>query len=407
MYSQPLTRNATLLPQRPRLYILLFLASFASVGTICISPALPQLAALLGTSEGGIQQVIMWYLAGYALGQLPFGPLGAYYGNKRVTVVSLAISAILAALCFLIIPFHSLGLFCALRFLLGLSMGVGLKMAFSFIAESFLEHQVAKMSSYLIVSFALAPSISVFITGWLVSWMGYFGALLFQLFYCILVFFLGKRLPPDQHDGTASLRLSYVLSTFKSCFTSPRIVIPAILMSLSTSIIYLFASEAPFIAINDLGLSPGMFGVLNFLTYFGSVSGGLLSAKVSHRLSKIVFIRMGIVIMSLGSLVMFFLYITNNASIYSTFIPMFFIFIGCSFYYANSAGYAIEQKFNKSYVSSTLAFIYMGIAVLFVLLLSRLHPTNILVMPSLFLVILAISIVLSFVLTKITKPKQP
>ncbi|NGX38144.1 MAG: Bicyclomycin resistance protein [Chlamydiae bacterium] len=345
----------------------------------------------------------MWFLAGYAIGLLPYGPLGAHFGNRKVTLVALVISMFFAALCFLPVPLHSLGLFHIFRFLLGFSMSIGLKMAFSYIGKCYLDSEIAKMSSYLITSFALAPSISVFMTGWLVSWLGYLGALLFQFFYCVFVFFLARKLPPDQPEAMVSIHRSYVFSTFKSCFTNPRIAIPGILISLSTSLIYLFATESPFIAIDYLKLSPGVFGVLYFLTFWGALSGGILSGKTAHLLPRRVFIGIGIVIMSLGSLVTFFLFISNKVSVYSLFIPMFFILVGSSYYYANAVSIAMEQKLNKSYISSTIQFINMGITTLFVFLLSILHPTNLLVMPTLFLIILLISIVFSFILTKYTK----
>lgn len=372
-----------------------FLVSFASVGTTCISPALPALTDVLGAADGAVQQLIAIYLIGYALGQIPYGPIGDRFGHRRVTLFGTGLSVLLAILCFAALPLKSLALIIVLRFFLGLSMAVGLKMSFYYIGTYYQGAEIAKRISWLIISFAIGPSVSVFVSGWAVQWLGVKGAFLFQVLYCLAGFLTARQLPQD-HTERAMVEKEGVFRSYKTVLANPIVVLGGLLMGVATSLVYVFASQSPFLVIDNLGWSPGVYGVCSLLLGVATMLGGIFAGKVAHTFSRVQLICFGLSVMTLSSFFMFFAFLGGFLSLATLFIPMAIIMFGVAFFQANSSGFAMMQPLNKSYISSVINFINMVVAVIAVQILAGVSASWILIMPLLFLCACAAGFVLFF-----------
>ncbi|MCH9614083.1 MAG: hypothetical protein SP1CHLAM54_10930 [Chlamydiia bacterium] len=371
-----------------RYWTVFFLVSFASVGTVCISPALPALSTELGVSDGAVQQLIALYLIGYALGQIPFGPLGDKFGQRRTTLFATGLSVVLAVLCFAALPIKSLGFLIVLRFFLGLSMAVGLKTAFYYIGTYYKGSEIARRLSWVIISFAIGPSVSVFIAGWAVEWLSVTGAFLFQILYCLAGFFIARYLPHDETDHHAEE--GGVWRSYKTVLKSPIVVMGGLLMGVATSLVYVFASQSPFVAIDTLGYSPGVFGLCNLSIGAATILGGLLAGSVASRFTRIQLIFFGLSVMTLSSIFMLITFGAGAVNLATLFVPMFCIMFGVAFFQSNSSGFAMMQPLNKSYVSSVLNFINMIIGVLAVQALATFATESVMTMPIIFMIAVAI-----------------
>ncbi len=389
--------------KKPLFGAILFLVSFASAGTVCIAPALPEMTGIFQSTEGALQQLIAWYLIGYALGQLLYGPIGHYVGRKQTAVWSITLSVILAALCFLTLRIPSVSLLVVLRFFLGLTMGVGLKMAFYYIATYYSDAEMSKRTSYLMASFALAPSLSVFVTGWLVDFVGWTGTLYFQLAYCIIGLLFAITLPKDR--TAADHKSSGIWHSYWLCLKNPIILLSALSMGVATTFVYVFASEAPFIAMTTLGISSGQYGLLNFFAVIGILIGGISGGKCAHYFKRSTFIIGGLSIMTLASILMLLAFAMGYIALFSLFFPIFVAFIGVALFQANSASNAMSEPQNKSYISSTINFINMAFAVIAVQVLSLTSPSNPLIMPIIFLAVTLIGYLIILILSKYRKTR--
>ncbi len=382
---------------------ILFLVSFASVGTVCIAPALPEIVRVFGTTEGAVQQLIAWYLIGYALGQLIYGPMGHYFGHKRTLLCAVGLSIILAALCFFTLFIPSISFFITLRFLLGLTMGVGLKMAFYYIGTYYTNAEMSRRASYLMISFALGPSLSVFIAGGLVDFFSWTGVLYFQLAYCVVGFFLALTLPRDLSYEKDTDQKESILHSYWVCLKNPVVLLSAFSMGIATTFVYVFATEAPFIAMDTLKISSGEYGILNFFAVLGILISGLAGGKLAHHFSRRFFILLGLTIMLAASLLMLIAFSLGYISLFFLFFSMFVAFIGIALYQSNSASNAMSEPLNKSYISSTINFINMSLAVVAVQILSLLSPSNPLVMPIILVIATFIGYFLIWILLKVRK----
>src|SRR6185312_2275283 len=68
------------------------LMALTAVSIDIMLPALPQIGAALGvTSENDRQLIVILYMAGFAAGQIVFGPLSDHFGRKPMLLAGLAI----------------------------------------------------------------------------------------------------------------------------------------------------------------------------------------------------------------------------------------------------------------------------------------------------------------------------
>src|SRR6202795_1670991 len=68
--------------KEPHIVTLIIMSSFASMGAVIFTPALPEIAQYFQISQGHSQLTITLFLLGYAIGQLIYGPLSNRLGRK-------------------------------------------------------------------------------------------------------------------------------------------------------------------------------------------------------------------------------------------------------------------------------------------------------------------------------------
>ncbi len=154
------------------LYLLFLLVSFASVGGVLCTPALPQIEVFFAVSYEKAQLVITSYLVGYALGQLPYGPLANGLGRKKTLYIGVAFSIVgclLSVLSFFTVSFSLLILG---RWIQALGACVGMKVSFTMIADVYDQVRAAKEISKTIIAFAIMPGLAIALGGFLTQIIG-------------------------------------------------------------------------------------------------------------------------------------------------------------------------------------------------------------------------------------------
>ncbi|MBS0654115.1 MAG: MFS transporter, partial [Verrucomicrobia bacterium] len=152
---------------KPQFIILLVLVSFASVGAVLFTPALPSIQEFFGISVGKAQLTVTAYLIGYAFAQLPYGPIANRYGRKPALYFGISLAIIGSLLCAFSAPAHSFGLLLFGRVIQALGASVGLKVSFTMVGDAFDQTVATKTISRLLLSFAVMPSLAIAIGGWL------------------------------------------------------------------------------------------------------------------------------------------------------------------------------------------------------------------------------------------------
>ncbi len=386
----------------PQFIILLLLVSFASVGAVLFTPALPSIRSFFDLSVGETQLTITSYLLGYALGQLPYGPLANRYGRKTTLYIGISLSIVGSLLCALSAPFESFGLLVSARFLQALGACVGLKISFTMIADVYNQVDATKKISRIMMAFAIMPGMAVAIGGWMTALFNWESCFYFLAMFGVFILWLARRLPETAKSlDLHALQFFSLVRGYKETFKNKRLVTSGFMMGLGSAVIYVFATKAPFIGIDLIGLTPDVFGNYNLIPLIGMLLGALLAAKLAGRFSLLTLLLMGIVGSFVFSCIMLVPFVAGAVSVWSLFLPIVFIYLAESLVFANISAFGLSHATNKSNGSAILNFINLSTTVVAVLLLEFIYPESALLMPLSFIVFFAIIFVLWLRLKKL------
>ena len=372
--------------KKPSLITLFLLMPFASVCAVLFTPALPEIARVLGVADAEVQSTMTLFLIGYALGSLPYGPIAKRFGRKPAIYIGVALAIFGSVLTLFAGGAKSLGMFLVGRFLTALGSAVGMKISFTIIADVFDREQSTKVLSLATLAFAIAPGVAVFIGGGLTTYFGWQGCFYALIFYSCLVFVLSWLLPetaPYLDEG--ALNIKEIKNSYQRKFKNGKVVSAALIMGCVTSIIYLFSTLAPFVAMNQMGLSPELYGSLNMIPPIGLIAGSFASHWLAARRDKVFVMLLGGKIAIAAILVMLFSFAIGKVDSWSLFFPMPFLYFGTSLIFNNASSFAMDHMKDKSNGSAIMSFINMMLAACVVLLVQAIASPMAIFMPLSFL----------------------
>lgn len=364
---------------------MLLMISFASVNAVLFTPALPAIENFFAISTALAQQTITWFLIGYALAQLVYGPLANRFGRKPALFFGIILQIVSSFICIFSGITHDYTILILGRFLLALGSGVGLKMTFTLINESYDPLIASRKISYLLVAFAITPGLGVMLGGFLNTYLGWQSTFYAGAIYGIILLFLTMKITETKKIlDLNALKLKHLLKAYASQFQNMKIISGGMLMGGSTCFVYVFAALAPFIAINMLNMSSAAYGTANLLPPIGLVLGSIFSAYLSNKYPLTFIIRLGIYITLAGSGMMLLFVLMKLSVLLILFIPMMLCYFGLPLILANASTIAMNHVSDKAHASAVINFVNMGFATLIVVLIGFL-PSFKLLMPSIFI----------------------
>lgn len=392
-----------ILLKKSHLLVLTILISFASFSAVLFTPALPSLAIFFQISDSEVQWAITLYLIGYAIGQLPYGPLANRIGRKKALFAGLLCAFIGCILCFLAPQFWIL---CIGRFLQSLGAAAGLKLTYTMIGDCYEGSSAIKIISWIALSFSIAPGIAIALGGFLVTWIGWRGCFLFLSAYTIGIGCLCSFLP--ETGPAKSLTAFHKTNLWEGLLIPLKnkpFILSTLIYGLTTSLIYVFSSQAPFIGIQEMGLTPSIYGLWGLLPSSGLAIGLFFTGSIAHHWSSQKGLLSGILLMFLG-ICFLTVFLTFSKTPAALFLPMIIVFAGVGITGTFAVGKILSNVKDKSNTSAMMGFLNVGSAALFVFLITPLTPLSTRLLVILLYAILAIAAFLLFYLKKIERSKN-
>ena len=375
----------------PSLLILLLLVSFPSVGAVLFTPSLPIIAEYFQISSGMAQLTVTLFLIGYALGQLPYGPLSNKIGRKPTLYIGLLLSIVGALLCAIAGPLHQFWLLLVSRLIAALGASVGLMMTFTIVSDYYEPALARQKLAFVIVAFAIAPGAAVTLGGLFTQLLSWESAFYLQTAYSVLMLLLCFRLPETSTELSSepfSLKLIYESYT-KRC-KNPKLFLCGLIQGCCTSFVYIFAAKAPFLAIHLLGLTPASYGALNLIPAVGMILGAVLSHRTAHFMTPQKGILFGLLVMFPSTIAMLAAFALGAFNLWTLFVPYFFANMGIVFAYINCPTIGTGHAKNKPNASAVLAFLNISMCVLTVFILEIFDSQAPVLMPVLFIALFAL-----------------
>lgn len=349
-------------------FTLLLMISFASVNAVLFTPALPAIATFFGISDGVAQLTITWFLIGYAMGQLIYGPIANRFGRKPALYAGIILQIVSSFICIFAGLIHAYYMLVLGRLLLALGSGVGLKMTFTLVNETYEPIIASQKLSYLMIAFAITPGLGIMVGGYLSSHFDWTSTFYASAMYGVILLLLVTRLPETNKDlDFDALKINHLISGYIAQFKNIRLVSGGLLMGGATCFVYVFAALAPFIAINIMHMEVSTYGIANLLPPIGLVLGSFTSAQLAKISKPSFIIRLGIMIALIGSILMLALVLIKSSPTLTLFIPMMICYFGLALVFANASTMAMSNTLDKAHGSAVMNFINMGLVTLVVL----------------------------------------
>lgn len=283
--------------------------------------SLPTIASDLNVSPGAAQFTMAIFLIGVAIGQIFYGPLTDKYGRKRPLTIGLGIY-ILGSLACALAP--SIEVLIAGRFIQALGAAASAVIAAAIARDLWSGKQLADRLSlhFLIVGVApiLAPSFGGLILTQL-SWHGLF----WFLFAFGAAVALSVSLLPETSSAQerSEVRLQDALKTYISLFGNTRFMLYVLAGSCAVAMLMTYITGSSFIYIEDLGVTPTMFGVLFGVNAMGFIGASQLNRLLLRRFSLLSITRGAVT----GGVITSLVLLVTIASGYGTTFSLTLLFI--------------------------------------------------------------------------------
>lgn len=393
--------------KEPHIFILIIMSSFASMGAIIFTPALPEIGQFFKVSEGHSQLTISLFLLGYAIGQLIYGPIANRFGRKPAFFIGVAIATIGSIFSILSEPLHSFQLMIFGRVLEALGSSAGLVLAFTIINDHYYPEQSRRVVAYLMLSFAIVPGVATFIGGILVSRFHWISCFYFLLIYGLLLAIPASLLAETGTNlSKHALRFNQIKKGYAIAFKDKLLRSFTLFFGLSGMCVYIYAASAPLIAINYLKISPDKYGLLGLIPYIGTALGSMTSVRLSALLKPKSLMKLGLIICAITSLTIAILFYMSFINLWMLIVCGFIFMYGNCLIVASGASLAPSNVENKANASAVMQFINVSMPMTGTFLIALIPGSPLIKLPVGFLIAMFIMINMWFFVIKKQKIKS-
>lgn len=242
--------------QQPGKGFLVWLAGLSVLGFLATDMYLPAFAAMqqdLNTSAASVSASLSLFLAGFALGQLFWGPLSDRYGRKPVLLSGLAIFAIG---CLGMLWVRDANLMLALRFIQALGVCAAAVTWQAMVTDYYPAQRTNRIFAAIMPLVGLSPALAPLLGSWLLvhfEWQAIF-AVLFAITLLLMLPALCLK-PANKPAASAQQKLTF-LTLLRSREYSGNVLIYA---ACSASF-FAWLTGSPFI-LHEMGYGPTVIGL--------------------------------------------------------------------------------------------------------------------------------------------------
>ncbi|HEY0719680.1 MAG TPA: multidrug effflux MFS transporter [Gammaproteobacteria bacterium] len=277
-------------------FIVALLSMVAPFSIDTYLPSFPDIAQELAASPLQMQQTLSFYLLGFAVTMLFYGPLSDAVGRRHVAIAALTLYTISSALSALSNDIHML---IATRIGQGMSASAGVVVGRAMIRDVFAGHHAQRVMARVMMIFAIAPAIAPMIGGWLHELFGWRSVFWFlTLLGVALIVMLAMATPETlPREGRHSFHPRHVLRVYLQALRHRRFVgLTAVFASMFGGF-FLYVASSPAIIYEHLHLGPDDFWVMFVPMVAGIMGGSILTSRLAGKVTPVRTVNLGFMVM--------------------------------------------------------------------------------------------------------------
>ena len=391
----------TITPTRVPLYLMLAIIALPQLSETIYSPALPRIAAALGTSANWVEHTMTIYLMGFACGVLWWGTHSDRRGRKPGLYWGWGIYALASLGCFFSTHISMLML---MRFIQAFGASTGSVLGLAIARDSSTAAERGKLFSSISMGMAFAPALGPVIGNMVEGMFGWsYIFVTLTLFACMLLWLIWSQLPETHTELHHDARFSTLVRRCLNRMLHDReILMNGVLIGGVNGILFGYFAEAGFYFKHMLQVTPTFFVMMSFYAFIPLVSGSILSRILhEYRVQSVVIVRLGIaLVMTSASCFYGAAHLlgpdAQTALLWTSIAGVAGILLGIRLVIPNVLGHALENyKEYAGTAASLFGFYYYVLIALFTGLMAVLHNGTVMRLP-LFFVLVGSCLVLAY-----------
>ena len=254
-------------------------------------PAIPQMVGALGTSMSSGQQVVGLFMAGMAIGQLPFGLASDRIGRLPVLYLGIGLFTLAGIVTSLA---GSIETMLAARFVQGFGSSAGMVLARAIVRDVSSGNQAAKLMSIMVMVFTAAPMLAPLMGSFLVSTWGWRGPFAATTVAGMLIIYGIHSSLSETHVPAANQHIvRQLLDSIRTFFSHRQSIFGVLIITVTIAGIMSLVSGSSALIIEIYGYPVEFFGYMFALTGVAILAGSTISRRLLQRFDAIHMIGIG------------------------------------------------------------------------------------------------------------------
>lgn len=261
------------------------LAALTGIGPLSVDmylASLPDIGRRLAATEAEVQLSLSFYLVGFAVGQVIYGPISDRYGRRPVLLVALAVFTVASAMC---AAAPSIGVLNAARFCQALGGAGAVVLARAVVRDLYEGVAVARELSRMATVMALAPLVAPLIGGVLQTYLGWrANFVLLTAFGVAAATLVWLMLPESLRRQGAAASIASNLRAFPTFLADRIFLAHAAILVCAFGGLFAWISGAAFVLQDLYALTPLQFGLAFAVGSAGYLVGTWVAMRQVARL---------------------------------------------------------------------------------------------------------------------------
>ncbi|MGE8527925.1 multidrug effflux MFS transporter [Chryseobacterium rhizosphaerae] len=268
-------------------FILALLNTLESLSIDLYLPAFPSMAQIFNTDIGHIQISISVFFAGFAFGQLLWGPLSDKKGRKPMLYCGLLLFIVGATAIFFTSDIYVLW---AMRFLQAFGGSAGIVIGRAIIIDLYDKQKSVTIFSQQSQISGIAPIIAPLLGSVFLKFWGWNSSFAFLVIMGIITLFMVYRYVPetnakislpDQIENEKGLK-----DQLKMIITNKDFINSTMIGSIAFASLIIYISNAPFLFMEIHGFSSGVFSFIFAFNSLALITAAYITPKLIKRISN-------------------------------------------------------------------------------------------------------------------------
>lgn len=279
--------------------VLVLASSVSIMSTDMYTPSLPDLADWFETTPTRVKLTISLNMIAFGLAQLLHGPLSDRFGRKPVLVVSSVFVIFLSLACAMAQTIDQLIL---ARILLGIAAAAEAVIGLAIIKDLYNEKEQVKALALLGMVIAITPAAAPILGGYLhvaFGWQSNFYVISGMALLAMIVVI--KVLPESTTPNPDALKARNLVSGYAALLKNTDFLVHCSILGVALGLIFVFVTGAPFVLINNLGVSPDEFGYYQAGIVVAFFFGSVLASQLADHWEAMSLLLLGVTLVLLGA----------------------------------------------------------------------------------------------------------